>query len=138
MLAAGIVIAVLPSASKGTQSISTEWDDSPLVTVRNAGSSDTPITFDPGEERQDATPEPLVSGTEDLAEQEPNLLEEFTDPSTPIERKREIAGSFDGLNCRFTIVDDISEDAPEDIGLWDETDGYDEGYEQPVPDDEFE
>lgn len=137
LLAAGIVIAVLPSASKGIQSISEKWDDSPLVTVRSAGSSDTPITYDPGEERPSGTPDPLVHGSEDLAENEPNILEEFTDPSTPIERKREIAQAFDGLNCRFTINDDIPEETPSDIGPWDDTDGYDEGYEQPVPD-EFE
>ena len=105
MLAAGIVIAMLPSASKGNHKITIRNDGS-IVTVRSAGSSDITVTFDPSDLHPEDPPVELLAGSEPLAEQEPSLLEEFVDPNTSIERKREIARTFNGLRCTFKLRED--------------------------------
>lgn len=104
MLAAGIVIAVLPSASKGNQKITINHDGK-VVTVRSAGSSDISVTFDPSDLHPEEPPMELYPGQEDLAENEVTLIEEFVDPKTTVERKREIARTFNGLNCTFKLIE---------------------------------
>ena len=105
MLAAGIVIAMLPSASKGNHKITIRNDRS-VVTVRSAGSSDITVTFDPSDLHPEEPPVELSAGSEPLAEDEPSILEEFVDPNTSIERKREIARTFNGLKCEFKLKED--------------------------------
>lgn len=105
MLAAGIVITVLPSASKGNQKITINHDGK-VVTVRSAGSSDITVTFDPSDLHPEEPPMELSPGQEDMAENEVTLIEEFVDPKTSLERKREIARTFDGLRCTFKLLED--------------------------------
>jgi len=105
MLAAGIAISVLPSASKGNHKITIRNDGS-VVTVRSAGASDISVKFDPSDLHSEEPPMELLPGMEDYAEKEVTLLEEFVDPRTTLERKRQIAQSFDGLKCSFKFKDD--------------------------------
>jgi len=105
LLAAGIAISVLPSASKGNHKITIRHDGS-VVTVRSAGSSDISVTFDPSDLHSEEPPMELLPGMEDFAENEVTLLEEFVDPRTTLERKKEIAHSFNGLHCTFKFKDD--------------------------------
>lgn len=143
MLAAGIVIAMLPSASKGNHKITVRNDGS-VVTVRSACSSDITVTFDPSDLHPEEPPVLLSVGSEPLAEEEPSILEEFVDPRTSIERKREIARTFNGLKCEFKLREDspsepsASDDSPEEASMMsDSDDGCDEGILFPDSD-EFE
>ena len=141
LLAAGLALTFFPGATKGKQSVTIRNEGS-VVTVRSAGSSDITVSFDPGGVRNDTPPAPLLPGAEKAAEEEHTLLEEFTDPSTTMERKREIARTFNGLNCRFTLKEEhepsagsaASQTSSEDGS---DAQGFDEGYEYPDPD-EFE
>lgn len=142
MLAAGIVIAVLPSASKGNHRITIKNDGS-VVTVRSAGSSDITVTFDPSDLHSEEPPMELQPGMEDLAENERTILEEFVDPKTTIERKREIARTFNGLKCEFKLKEDAApsatSDAPNDgvpADYYESAEGCDEGMLFPESGDE--
>ena len=65
-------------------------------------------------------------------------MEEFTDPRTTIERKREIARTFDGLKCRFIIEDNpVRTPGPSSTASW-EDEGTDECLAEPVPEDYYE
>jgi hypothetical protein len=143
MLAAGIVIAMLPSASKGNHKITVRNDGS-VVTVRSASSSDITVTFDPSDLHPEEPPVLLSVGSEPLAEEEPSILEEFVDPRTSIERKREIARTFNGLKCEFKLKEyspkesSASGVSPEEASMMsDSDDGCDEGILFPDSD-EFE
>jgi len=146
MLAAGIAISMLPSASKGNHKITIKHDGS-VVTVRSAGSSDISVTFDPSDLHSEEPPMELLPGAEDYAEKEVTLLEEFVDPRTTLERKRQIARSFNGLNCTFKIKEDSpAETSPatvpspdadnQPIDLMVDDDGCDEGILFPDSDEE--
>ena len=146
MLLAGIVIAVLPPASKGNQKITIKNDLS-VVTVRSAGSSDISISFDPAELGPQAPPMELASGMEDFAEKEVSILDELENPSTPIERRREIARMLRSLNYTVSLKEDLAEkprektspgnDVPagaQGIEICDSTEGCDEAMMPPDPD----
>ena len=130
ILAAGVII-VLVSPS-GNRRITINGEGS-VVTVRSAASGSISITFDPSDIAPEGPPVMLDRGTEPYAEDEPTLLEEFVDPRTSPERKREIARTFDGLCCQFKVGD--SPAAPADAPRTWEAEGCDEVMEQPEPDD---
>jgi len=146
MLAAGIAISMLPSASKGNHKITIRHDGN-VVTVRSAGSSDISVTFDPSDLHSEEPPMELLPGMEEYAEKEVTLLEEFVDPRTTLERKRQIAQSFNGLKCSFKIKDDspaesaspIESHAPvasQPTDLYEDVDGCDERILFPDSDEE--
>ena len=145
MLLAGIVIAMLPPASKGNHKITIKNDLS-VVTVRSAGSSDISITFDPAELGPQSPPLELASGMEDFAEKERSVLDELLDPATPIERKRELAKALRALDYAVSLKEDrvekIRQDTPKEddapvgpgsIEVW-ESEGCDEAMMPPEPD----
>lgn len=137
VLAAGILIIMSPSG-RDTHQITVK-SDSNVVTVRSASSGSITISFDPTGLPAENPAVELMPGGDPAAENEVTLLEEFVDPKTSNTRKREIARTFTGLNCRFTVKEDPvteaeSSAAPHPISLFDE-EGCDEGYMEPLFDD---
>lgn len=145
MLLAGIVIAVLPPASKGNHKI-TIRNDLSVVTVRSAGSSDISITFDPAELGPQALPIELASGMEHMAERETSFLDELEDPATPLARRREIARQLRELGYAISLKEDrierpvgqtSHEDAPaggQPMEVYDSEEECDESMMPPEPD----
>jgi len=145
MLLAGIVIAMLPSASQGNHKITIKNDLS-VVTVRSAGSSDISISFDPSELGPQSLPLELSSGMEDCAEKELSILDELENPKTTLERRREIARLLRGLDYTVSLKEDrvekpaqkpIPQDAPagdQCSEIWDSTEECDESMMPPEPD----
>ena len=134
-LTAGVAIAFAPSSGSHRVTIKNEGS---VVTVRSAGLGDITVTFDPSDLKGEEPPIDLVPGEEAFAENEPTIVEEFTDPRTTIERKREIARTFDGLKCRFIIEDNpVRTPGPSSTASW-EDEGTDECFEEPVPEDYYE
>ena len=90
LLAAGIRIAAPspPPREDGRQI--TIRNDRSVVTVRSAGSGNITVSFDPSDLPK-GRPVELTPGGDTIAENEVSLPEEFSDPHTPEERRREIA-----------------------------------------------
>ena len=144
MLLAGIVIAMLPPASKGNQKITIRRDQS-VVTVRSAGSSDISISFDPTDLGPQAPPAELSPGMESFAEGERSLLDELLDPATAPERRRELARLLRSLDYKVSLKEEraakaleapTAGDAPagaQSIEVW-EDEGCDESMMPPEPD----
>ena len=145
MLLAGIVIAVLPPASKGNHKITIKNDLS-VVTVRSAGASDISITFDPAELGPQTPPLELHPGMEEMAEREPSVLDELDDPATTLERRREIARLLRELGYAISLKEDRYEKAKEEAArkdapvtsqpmeVYDSTEECDEAMMPPEPD----
>lgn len=134
LLAGTIIIFTSPSGSSKV----TIHNEGSIVTVRSASRSDVTISFDPtgipGEEK----PAVLAPGSEPYDEEEPTVLEEFMDPKTTPERKREIVKMLQGLNYKFCLEDE-AKDPPSTPArpqqTW-EDDGCDEGHVNPNSDED--
>ena len=134
LLAAGVSIIRRPSKAGGSNTAD-RGGESP-VTMRSAGASCPAVRFDPTGMPGGEQPADLLPDAESFAEEEPTLIEEFADPATTPERRREIARTFDGLNCRFTLRDDPDGDSgsPDDGQTSWESEGCDEVMTPPEPD----
>ena len=133
LLAGTIIIFASPSGSSQV----TIRNEGSIVTVRSAARSDVTVTFDPTGIPGEESPAALAPGSEPFAEDEPTIVEEFTDPKTPLERKREIARTFDGLKCRFLVEGGAAQPSPASTATksW-EDDGCDEGHVNPNSDED--
>ena len=134
LLAGTIIIFTSPSGSSRI----TIHNEGSIVTVRSASRSDVTISFDPtgipGEEK----PAVLAPGSEPYDEEEPTVLEEFMDPKTTPERKREIVKMLQGLNYKFCLEDEAKDPptAPAKPQQTWEDDGCDEGHVNPNSDED--
>ena len=133
LLAGTIIIFASPSGSSKV----TIRNEGSIVTVRSAARSDVTVTFDPTGIPGEESPAALVPGSEPFAEDEPTVVEAFTDPKTTMERKREIDRTFDGLKCRFIVegVPAQPTSASTATKSW-EDDGCDEGHVNPNSDED--
>lgn len=133
LLLAGTIIIF--ASSSGSNEI-TIHNEGSIVTVRSASRSDVTISFDPTGIPGEEPPAVLTPGSEPYDEDEPTLLEEFMDPKTSPERKHEIAKSFQELNYKVCLNEEIT-GAPSAPAVpqqtW-EDDGCDEGMVPPEPD----
>lgn len=114
-LIVGIVVLMIPTSS-GNHDITIRKEGS-VVTVRSAGNSNITVSFDPSDLKPEGQPVELAPGMERFAEEETTLLEEFTDPNTSLERKLEIARTFNGLQCLFKVKGAPAESSQEPIDL---------------------
>lgn len=135
LLAAGIVTIIRSSSPTTEDRQVTVRNDRSVVTVRSACSGNITITFDPTDLKSEVHPVELLPDGDRAAENEVTLLEEFTDPKTSIQRKREIVETFTGLNCTFTLPKDTASgtaavpgEAPPVSESLPDGEGCDEGY----------
>lgn len=99
-----LVIGIARICSPNRKANLTAKKDDSVIKVRSAKDMDTTVSFDPTDEPSGQTPAALEAGEDFLEENEITPLEEFLDPRTPAERKREIARELASNTCQFKRI----------------------------------
>lgn len=99
-----LVIGIARICSPSRKANLTVKKDGSVINVRSAEDTDITVSFDPTDEPSGQIPEALEAGENYLEENEVTPLEEFLDPRTPAERKREIARELSSDKCHFKRI----------------------------------
>ena len=106
MAAVGVllVIGVVKICSPSRKANLTVKKDGSIIKVRSAEEAEITVSFDPTEEPSGQQPATFEAGENLFEENEVTPLEEFLDPRTPTERKREIARELTSDKCHFKRI----------------------------------